>query len=74
MKHVTIIGIPKALGSTVSIPLEMLSAANDIARARKEIDRIILIDLVSVADIKIKLSGGLTIECTKLLKQIKQIN
>jgi len=72
MKHVTIIGIPKALGSTVSIPLEMLSAANDIARARKEIDRMILIDLVSVADTKIKLSGGLTIECNKLLKQIRQ--
>jgi len=38
MKHVTIIAAPKALGSTVTIPLEMLSAANDIARARRQLD------------------------------------
>lgn len=72
MKHVTIIAIPKALGSTVSIPLEMLSAANDIARARKETERIIAIELVSVGETEIELSGGLNIQCNKLLGQIKQ--
>jgi transcriptional regulator GlxA family with amidase domain len=72
MKHVTIIAIPKALGSTVSIPLEMLSAANDIARARKEPERIISIELVSISETEIELSGGLSIKCNKLLKQIKQ--
>lgn len=70
MKHVTIIAIPKALGSTVSIPLEMISAANDIAQARKEKERIVALEVASVEEKKIQLNGGLVIECDKVLAQI----
>ena len=72
MKHVTIIAIPKALGSTVSIPLEMLSAANDIARARKESERLIKLEVVSVTTKKTPLAGGLNIQSDKLINQVKQ--
>lgn len=71
MKHVTIITFPKALGSSISIPLEMLSAANDVARARKLTDKIVTIDVVSSGEKSIKLNGGLKIECDKQLRQIR---
>ncbi len=48
MNQVTIIAIPRALGSTVTIPLEMLSAANDIARARKQRDKLLRIELIGL--------------------------
>lgn len=70
MKHVTIITIPKALGSTVTIPLEMLSAANDIARARRQTDKLITIEIVSADANSVELSGGLRIQCDKKLHEI----
>lgn len=70
MKHVTIITIPKALGSTITIPLEMLSAANDISRARKQHSKLITIDLACVADKTVELSGGLIMQCDKTLQEI----
>lgn len=72
MKHITIVAIPKALGSTISIPLEMLGAANDIAKARKETKRTAKIEVASVAEKSIELSGNLTIQCDRKLKQIKK--
>jgi hypothetical protein len=38
MKRIAIVVIPRALGSAITIPLEMLSAANDVARACKRED------------------------------------
>ena len=73
MKHVTIIVVPKALGSTVTIPLEMLSAANDIARSRRQLDKLVKLELVSgVEATEIQLSGGLHIRCQKTLSDIKK--
>lgn len=64
MKKVTIIALPKALGSTLTIPLEMLSAANDIARARRQKGKIIEIELVSgIENTQVQLSGGLVMSC-----------
>ncbi|NKB34226.1 MAG: helix-turn-helix domain-containing protein [Pseudomonadales bacterium] len=71
MKHVTIIAVPKALGSTVSIPLEMISAANDIARSRKQLERIVALEVVSAGDKNLSLAGGLSIKCDKQLDQVK---
>lgn len=71
MKHVTIIAVPGALGSTITIPLEMLSAANDIARARKQSEKLVKIVLASgTSDSKISLSGGLNIVCENKLSDI----
>ena len=70
MKHVTIIAIPKALGSTVSIPLEMLGAANDIARSRRQTEKLIRIEIIGADANIVELSGGLRIQCEKQLHQI----
>jgi transcriptional regulator GlxA family with amidase domain len=71
MKHVTIIAVPKALGSTVTIPLEMLSAANDIARSKRQSEKQVTIELASGTDSKeLTLSGGLHIQCHKRLRDI----
>lgn len=71
MKHVTIIAIPKALGSAVTIPLEMLSAANDIARSSHQSDKLVKIQLVSGIDApELTLSGGLKIRCESNLADI----
>ncbi len=73
MKHVTIIAIPKALGSAVTIPLEMLSAANDIARSRRQLDKLVTIELATgVAATELQLSGGLNISCQTTLSKIKR--
>ncbi len=73
MKHVTIIAAPKALGSTVTIPLEMLSAANDIARARRQKDKLVSIELASCnEEIQLELSGGLAINCSTNLARISK--
>lgn len=72
MKHVTIIAVPKALGSAVTIPLEMLSAANDIARSRRQLDKLVTIELASGIDsTELELSGGLQIHCQTKLSNIE---
>lgn len=71
MKHVTIIAVPKALGSTVTIPLEMLSAANDIAKSRRQLDKLVTINLASGTDTtELVLSGGMRISCQTTLDSI----
>ena len=71
MKNVTIIAVPKALGSTVTIPLEILSAANDIAKARRQFDKLVTIDLASGTDsTDLILSGGMHIKCQTTLGNI----
>jgi transcriptional regulator GlxA family with amidase domain len=71
MKHVTIIAVPKALGSTVTIPLEMLNAANDIAKSRRQLDKLVTIELASGSDTtELVLSGGMRINCQTTLDSI----
>lgn len=71
MKHATIIAVPNALGSTVTIPLEMLSAANDIAKSRRQLDKIVTIEVASgVEQTELVLSGGLRINCQTKLDSI----
>ena len=36
MRHVSVLAIPRRLGSALTIPLEMLTAANDIASVYKQ--------------------------------------
>ena len=40
-RHITLVIAPDALGSTITIPLEMLQAANDIARAQRRDDQLL---------------------------------
>lgn len=71
-QHVTIVIAPSALGSTITIPLEMLQAANDIARAQDRHGKQIKIELAGTQRGKLTLTGGLTVYCEKSLQDIKQ--
>ena len=69
--HVTLVIAPDALGSTITIPLEMLQAANDIARAQRREDQILEVELVGTERGTLTLNGGLTVLCEKTLSDIK---
>jgi transcriptional regulator GlxA family with amidase domain len=72
MTHTTILAVPKALGTSITIPLEMLSAANYISRARKQRDKIIEIDIAGPESGNISLSGNLLMHCNKGFDEINQ--
>ena len=72
MKQVAIVALPRALGSTITIPMEMLSAANDIARAGHQADKLVHIELLSEGPKRVVLSGGLTVQCTGNLDRLRQ--
>lgn len=69
--RVTIIAIPRALGSGIAIPLEMLSAAADVARARGTRGRTIRIDIAGTEEGDVALAGGLEIRCRRTLDAIR---
>lgn len=70
MKHVSILAIANSLGSSITIPLEMLSAANDVARARKQQHRMQRIEIVGVEKAALQLSGGLEIRCSQRIADL----
>lgn len=72
MRQVALVGLTKALGSAITIPLEMLSAANDIAWARGEKANCIDIKFVSENPGLITLAGGLQVTSTYSLDDINQ--
>ncbi len=63
MKRISIIALPRALGSSITIPLEMLSAANDIAISRRQPDKVNAIDLISTGKQGVELVGGMQVNC-----------
>lgn len=67
MREVSIVAIPRALGSTITIPLEMLSAANDIARAKRRPELLVNIEVIAVRERRVELAGGLPIHCHRSL-------
>lgn len=71
MQHVSIIAIDKSLGSAITIPLEMLGAANDVARARMQVGKINTIEVVGTASSLVRLSGGLSIRTARKLQQVR---
>lgn len=71
MKHISLIVIPGALGSAITIPLEMCTAANDIARARKQAEKMCRLELVGTENLRCMLTGNLSLDCHKLLSEIK---
>lgn len=61
MIRVTLIALPGALGSTLSIPIEMLKAASDVARARRCHSWQLELTVASVDGAPVTLMGGLTV-------------
>ncbi len=71
-RHVTVVAAPSALGSTITIPLEMLQAANDIARAQDRRQDLPHIELVGTTSGKLTLVGGLSTVCERSIKDIRK--
>jgi len=58
MRHVSVRAVPRALGSTLTIPLEMLTAANDIASAYKQPDKICALEIIAVEQLECRLTAN----------------
>ena len=72
MRHVSVLAIPRALGSALTIPLEMLTAANDIASVYKQRDKICALDIVAVEQLECRLTGNFSITCDKLISEVSK--
>jgi len=71
MLNVSVIGYRKVLGTSITIPIEMLNAADLINRIDgKSKDRLFM-QLVSMDGSNIKLNAGLELVCNKSLADIK---
>lgn len=69
-RHVTLVVAPAALGSTITIPMEMLQAANDIARAQHSDQQAISVELAGTNPGSLTLNGGLTVLCDKTIDEV----
>lgn len=72
MKQIAIVVVPRALGSAITIPLEMLSAANDVARASKRADLVCNLELVAEEELLCTLAGGMEMHCQKTIAHQRQ--
>ncbi len=72
MRQVALIGFPRALGSAITIPLEMLSAANDIAAARGQKEKRLSLNFVGESLGSINLAGGLQVQCQTTIHDLGQ--
>ena len=72
MRHVSVLAVPRALGSALTIPLEMLTAANDVARVYKQPDKICTLEIVTIGQIECRLTGNLHITCDKLISEVSK--
>ena len=60
-KKAAIVILPRALGSTVTIPLEMFQAANDVAMAQRQGSKVVSLSVVGETLAPVKLVGGLSL-------------
>lgn len=70
MLHVTLIGYKKVLGTSITIPMEMLNAADLIARIQQPKKRKLLLQVASLDGGDIQLNAGLEIRCNTRVEDI----
>jgi len=63
MTTVTLLALPGAFGSALTIPLEMISAARDIARSRRHPSANLRITIASNGLSSVDLMGGMRLQC-----------
>ncbi len=69
--HVTLIGYKKVLGTSITIPMEMLNAADLITRINQPKSSKLKLQVVSLDEKNIQLNAGLEILCSNGLSDIK---
>lgn len=72
MQHVTIVGYRKALGTSITIPMEMLNAADLIMRIAASGRPRLQMQLVSTDGSNIELNAGLELVCKHTLDEIER--
>jgi transcriptional regulator GlxA family with amidase domain len=71
MKHIVIPGLDNCLGSSMTLPLEMLNAANSLARARNRVQPRLQVDIAALHEQQFIISGALTITTNCRLQDIE---
>lgn len=71
IRHVTVVGFRKALGTSLTIPVEMLYAADTIARIRGQQAPRLQIQLASPDGADIPLTAGLQLRCDTPLDAVQ---
>lgn len=71
MQHVTVVGFKKALGTSITIPMEMLNAADLIRRIDGRGYRKLNMQLASLDGGNIRLTAGLELVCRTALQDIR---
>ena len=72
MRHVTVVGYHKVLGTSITIPMEMLNAADLIQRIEGKDAGKLHMQLVSVDGANIRLTAGLELVCNTPLESIER--
>ncbi len=70
MHHVTILALPSSLATSISLPLEILNAANELARSRDRSYPAITIDIASNIPGPVKTAGGMTVLATTAIESV----
>lgn len=72
MQHVTILALPQCLASSICFPLEILNAANDLARSRNRRQPPMQIAVAGAEAGPVVTAGGMTVEATAAIGDIQQ--
>ncbi|MCF7981712.1 MAG: helix-turn-helix domain-containing protein [Pseudomonadales bacterium] len=71
MKHVTVLAIPRALGTSITLPIEMLNAADAIMRIQSPSHSKMEIEIASIDGNPVEMTGGIEIRPHKKLALIE---
>ena len=72
MKHITVLAYPRALGTSITLPIEMFNAADAMMRLQDSQRPPLTIDLASIEGKPIEITGGITIQPNKKLSDITE--
>ncbi len=70
MQHVTVLAYPRALGTSITLPVEMLNAADAMARIQLPQSERLKIEIASLQGAPIQLAGGIEIRPHRTLQDI----
>ncbi len=71
MKHITVLVFPRALGTSITLPVEMFNAADVMMRLKDPRRPPLKIDLASVEGKPIEITGGLVFQSIRKLSEIE---
>ena len=71
IRHVTVLAVPRALGTSITLPIEMLNAANSINRVRGGGHPELNIEIASLDGRAVEITGGVQIRADRILESIR---